>query len=157
MRCRSFARGAALRFLLTRLVDWLDVPPGALVKPKDPIEYSKKLRFHQRVARRPTTGSPRERRRVPSTDGACSGNPGPGGWGASCIGATVRGALGGEPMTTNNRMELTAAIEGARSLDARLRGRAAHRQPIPQERHHRLDPWLEAQGLEDRRQKAGEE
>ena len=43
------ARGAALRFLLTRLVDWLDVPPGALVKRKDPIEYLRKLRFHQKV------------------------------------------------------------------------------------------------------------
>jgi len=43
------ARGAALRFLLTRLVDWLDVPPGALVRPKDPIEYLRKLRFHQTV------------------------------------------------------------------------------------------------------------
>jgi homoserine kinase type II len=42
-------RGAALRFLLTRLVDWLDVPPGALVKPKDPLEYFRKLRFHQAV------------------------------------------------------------------------------------------------------------
>ena len=43
------ARGAALRFLLTRLVDWFDVPPGALVRPKDPIEYYRKLRFHQTV------------------------------------------------------------------------------------------------------------
>ncbi len=43
------ARSAALRFLLTRLVDWLDVPPGALVRPKDPLEYLRKLRFHQRV------------------------------------------------------------------------------------------------------------
>jgi homoserine kinase type II len=43
------ARGAALRFLLTRLVDWLDVPPGALVRPKDPLEYLRKLRFHQKV------------------------------------------------------------------------------------------------------------
>jgi homoserine kinase type II len=42
-------RGAALRFLLTRLVDWLNVPPGALVRPLDPIEYWKKLRFHQNV------------------------------------------------------------------------------------------------------------
>jgi homoserine kinase type II len=38
-----------LRFLLTRLVDWLNVPPGALVKPKDPVEYLRKLRFHERV------------------------------------------------------------------------------------------------------------
>jgi homoserine kinase type II len=42
-------RGAALRFLLTRLVDWLDVPPGALVRPKDPLEYVRKLRFHRVV------------------------------------------------------------------------------------------------------------
>jgi homoserine kinase type II len=42
-------RGAALRFLLTRLVDWLEVPPGALVRPKDPIEYYRKLRFHQTI------------------------------------------------------------------------------------------------------------
>src|SRR6266702_4186504 len=43
------ARGAALRFLLTRLVDWFDVPPGALVRPKDPFEYYRKLSFHQAV------------------------------------------------------------------------------------------------------------
>jgi homoserine kinase type II len=43
------ARGAAMRFLLTRLVDWLNVPPGALVQPKNPLEYFRKLRFHQRV------------------------------------------------------------------------------------------------------------
>ncbi|MFS8037289.1 homoserine kinase [Xanthobacter sp. AM11] len=45
----QLARGAALRFLLTRLVDWLNVPEGALVRPKDPLEYLKKLRFHQAV------------------------------------------------------------------------------------------------------------
>jgi homoserine kinase type II len=43
------ARGAALRFLLTRLVDFLNVPQGALVKPKDPLEYVRKLRFQQAV------------------------------------------------------------------------------------------------------------
>ncbi|HEY0327702.1 MAG TPA: homoserine kinase [Rhodopseudomonas sp.] len=43
------ARGAALRFLLTRLVDSLNVPAGALVRPKDPLEYARKLRFHQSV------------------------------------------------------------------------------------------------------------
>jgi homoserine kinase type II len=43
------ARGAALRFLLTRLIDWLDVPAGALVRPKNPLEYLRKLRFHQKV------------------------------------------------------------------------------------------------------------
>ena len=44
------ARGSALRFLLTRLYDWLNVPPGALVAPKDPLEYWRKLRFHRLVA-----------------------------------------------------------------------------------------------------------
>ena len=44
------ARGSALRFLLTRLVDFLDVPKGALVRPKDPLEYVRKLRFHQSVS-----------------------------------------------------------------------------------------------------------
>jgi homoserine kinase type II len=44
------ARGAALRILLTRLVDWFNVPPGAMVKPKDPLEYFRKLRFQQSVA-----------------------------------------------------------------------------------------------------------
>jgi len=43
------ARGAALRFLLTRLVDFLNVPKGALVRPKDPMEYVRKLRFQQGV------------------------------------------------------------------------------------------------------------
>ena len=42
-------RGSALRFMLTRLVDWLNVPPGALVRPKDPLEYDRKLAFHRRV------------------------------------------------------------------------------------------------------------
>jgi homoserine kinase type II len=44
------ARGAAIRFLLTRLVDWLNVPSGALVRLKDPLEYVRKLRFHQSVS-----------------------------------------------------------------------------------------------------------
>src|SRR3981189_598100 len=46
------ARGAALRFLLTRLVDFLNVPEGALVRPKDPLEYRRKLRCPERVNRR---------------------------------------------------------------------------------------------------------
>lgn len=44
------ASGSALRFLLTRLYDWLNVPPGALVRPKDPLEYLRRLRFHRAVA-----------------------------------------------------------------------------------------------------------
>ena len=45
----TLARGAALRFLLTRLYDWLNRPEGAWVKPKNPMEYVQKLRFHQSV------------------------------------------------------------------------------------------------------------
>ena len=43
------ARGSAIRFLLTRLYDWLNTPEGALVQPKDPVEYLNKLRFHRSV------------------------------------------------------------------------------------------------------------
>jgi len=43
------ARGSALRFLLTRLFDWLNPPAGALVQPKDPLEYLRKLRFHRSI------------------------------------------------------------------------------------------------------------
>lgn len=51
------------------------------------------------------------------TDGACSGNPGPGGWGAVLIhGKERRELAGGARQTTNNRMELTAAIEALRAL-----------------------------------------
>ena len=58
------------------------------------------------------------------TDGACSGNPGPGGWGV-LMQTTYEGELkertlcGGEPQTTNNRMELMAAIEALKALNRR--------------------------------------
>ena len=86
------ARGSALRFLLTRLYDWLHQVEGALVKPKDPREYLDKLRFHRGVAGPGAYGLAAERPRPAAgrsdepveihTDGACCGNPGPGGWGA---------------------------------------------------------------------------
>jgi len=51
------------------------------------------------------------------TDGACRGNPGPGGWGALLrFNGSEKGLYGGELQTTNNRMELMAAIEGLRAL-----------------------------------------
>lgn len=51
------------------------------------------------------------------TDGACSGNPGPGGWGALLIwNGTEKELSGGEPNTTNNRMEMKAIVEGLRAL-----------------------------------------
>jgi ribonuclease HI len=52
-----------------------------------------------------------------ATDGACKGNPGPGGWGAIVrYGEREKELSGGEPLTTNNRMELTAAIEALNAL-----------------------------------------
>lgn len=54
------------------------------------------------------------------TDGACSGNPGPGGWGAILrYGEHEKELSGGAPETTNNRMELTAAIEGLKAITRR--------------------------------------
>ena len=51
------------------------------------------------------------------TDGACRGNPGPGGWGVLMIASQHRKSLhGGEQETTNNRMEMTAAIEGLNAI-----------------------------------------
>ena len=51
------------------------------------------------------------------TDGACSGNPGPGGWGAILMfGEKTKEICGGEPATTNNRMELMAAIQALETL-----------------------------------------
>jgi len=56
------------------------------------------------------------------TDGACRGNPGPGGWGAILISGRHRKELaGGEPLTTNNRMELMAAIMGLEALKVKAR------------------------------------
>ena len=45
----TLARGAALRFLMTRAFDWINTPAGALVKPHDPMAYVRRLKFHQRV------------------------------------------------------------------------------------------------------------
>ena len=120
------ARGAALRFLLTRLVDFLNVPAGALVRPKDPLEYVRKLRFQPerrqraRLRRRGRGAggvSSLARRSIVHTDGACSGNPGPGGWGAILqFGDVEKELKGGEAHTTNNRMELMAAISALEAL-----------------------------------------
>lgn len=56
------------------------------------------------------------------TDGACRGNPGPGGWGVLLVaGEREKELWGGEALTTNNRMELTAAIRGLEALKRRCR------------------------------------
>lgn len=74
------------------------------------------------------------------TDGACSGNPGPGGWGAILIhGETRREMSGGEAMTTNNRMELLAAIEG---LGALKRGCAVDLHTDSQYLRNGITKWI---------------
>ena len=58
------------------------------------------------------------------TDGACSGNPGPGGWGAILRkGTTEKELFGGEILTTNNRMEMMAVIEALRALKGPVQAR----------------------------------
>ena len=69
------------------------------------------------------SGGPRELVRL-FTDGACSGNPGPGGWAFILLHPATgksRDSSGAEPETTNNRMELMGVIEGLASLNARVR------------------------------------
>ena len=73
------ARGSALRFMLTRLYDWLTIPDGALVQKRTRAEYIRKLRFHRQIGSAREYGLIALMKRVEIfTDGACSGNPGPG-------------------------------------------------------------------------------
>jgi len=58
------------------------------------------------------------------TDGACLGNPGPGGWRRSSLRASKKEVYGCEPHTTNNRMELKAAIEGLRTLKSNAKSKS---------------------------------
>ena len=77
---KVLSQGAALRFLLTRVFDYINIVDGAVVKIKDPIEYLKRLEFHKnaKVLRIILF----KMKYKIYTDGACSGNPGPGGWAA---------------------------------------------------------------------------
>ena len=92
------------------------------------------------------------------TDGGCAPNPGPGGWGAILISGRHRKELcGGEPDTTNNRMELTAAIAALEALKKPSRVELHTDSQYVQNGIELLDPRLEAERLEDRRQEAGQE
>ena len=105
--------------MLTRLVDWLNVPPGALVKPKDPREYLWQSALSPEGAeRRRLRFSAVTDQVVIWTDGGCKGNPGPGGWGAilKYSEQARRSFRAASPHTTNNRMELTAAIFALEAL-----------------------------------------
>ena len=160
------ARGAALRFLLTRLVDFLNVPPGALVKPKDPLEYVRKLRFQQGVAERATTTASRRRdarrERKASRDGFHR---------RRLLRKSRPRRLGRDP-AIRRRREGTEGRRGphhqqphgtdggdlgAGSAEEAVRRRPHHRQPVCAPGHHRLDPRLEEERLAHRRQEAGEE
>ncbi len=84
------------------------------------------------------------------TDGACSGNPGPGGWAFilqhPATGLSIEKS-GAEPDTTNNRMELTGVDRGAGSPQAPVSGDAGDRQPVRRQRNQRMDAQVEAPGL----------
>ncbi len=87
------------------------------------------------------------------TDGACKGNPGPGGWGVLLqSGATEKELFGGERSTTNNRMELMAVIQALAALKRPCDGHAVRRQPVRAQGHHRVAAGLEGQGLAHREQ-----
>lgn len=78
------------------------------------------------------------------TDGACSGNPGPGGWAAILkhpASGKVRTLAGGSPLTTNNKMELTGAIEGLKAIDA-TKPRRVHLVSDSQYVIHGLTQWI---------------
>ena len=82
------------------------------------------------------------------TDGACRGNPGPGGWGALLrYDGAERELSGAAPETTNNRMELMAAIMALQTLKRPLPGAPDHGLQLCQRRHHGMDSRVEAQGL----------
>ena len=77
------------------------------------------MTYHRRPMAKEIPVAAREGESLVWTDGACSGNPGPGGWAAIVVpphGAQPVELSGGAPHTTNNRMEYTAALEGLRSL-----------------------------------------
>ena len=112
-------RGAALRFLLTRLYDWLNPDPNALVRPKDPArifqaaalspegEASRRVWACERVELSSSPMAP-----VPEIPVRAAGP-------RSCEAARMKSELsGGEAQTTNNRMELMAVIEGLRRSSA---------------------------------------
>ena len=87
------------------------------------------------------------------TDGACSGNPGPGGWGVILRWQnTEKELFGGEPSTTNNRMELLAVIEGLRALKKPCRV-AVHTDS--QYVQKGMTQWLEGWKAKDFRVKGG--
>ena len=117
-------QGAAIRFLLTRLYDWVNTPPGALVTRKDPIEYRAPPALPPAAPRstpmasEPTGASltTRDRSRSGPT-AAASPTPARAAGARSCASAaTSANCRARDPATTNNRMELTAAAAALEAL-----------------------------------------
>jgi ribonuclease HI len=95
----------------------LEQDPNALVRPKDPREYARTADFSSAGAHRLGVWIVTTPHVEIFTDGACSGNPGPGGWAAILrAGHHEKEISGAEAATTNNRMELMAAIKAFEAL-----------------------------------------
>ena len=112
---KVLSQGAALRFLLTRVFDALNTIEGAIVKIKDPVEYLRRLEFHKNSKNYEDYFFLMKFKIY--TDGACSGNPGKGGWAAIILdGKNQLSISGSENKTTNNRMELMAPIMALKKI-----------------------------------------
>ena len=113
---KVLSQGAALRFLLTRVFDTLNTVEGAIVKIKDPMEYLKRLEFHKNSKNYEEYFFLVKLKIY--TDGACSGNPGKGGWAAIILDGELNktSISGSEDQTTNNRMELMAPIMALKKI-----------------------------------------
>ena len=160
------ARGAALRFLLTRLVDFLNVPAGragaaegsAGICPQAALPAGR--RQHARLRRRNlgAAGVSSLPRVTIHTDGACSGNPGPGRLGRDPeIRRRRKGIEGRRGAHHQQPHGADGGDLGAGSAEEALHRRSLHRQPVCPSGHHRLDPWLEEERLAHRGQEAGQE
>src|SRR3546814_7868723 len=93
------------------------MPPASTYRSQGPSLIPPPFRVRQPVRRRPDRRMAGIQDVEIFTDGACKGKPGPGGWGAILRqGERELELSGGAPLTTNNRMEMTAAIEGLKAL-----------------------------------------
>ena len=104
------------------------------------------------------SNSSRTTRSTAATDGACSGNPGPGGWGYVLVDANgndVRVDSGDEPHTTNQRMELQAAIAALEGAPPGCTAGHPQRLPLRRTRRNSLDPQLAPAGVAYRRRQGG--
>ena len=156
------ARGAAVRFLLTRLNDWLNQVPGALVKAKDPLEYLTRCnstRWSRMSA--PTASSRTAHEQSGSRDfyrRRLLGQSGPGRLG--CDHALQRHReriIGRRKLDHQQPHGIDGGDHGARGAHAALASEAAHRQPVCAEGRRRMARAMDPARLENRRQKAGQE